>query len=184
MLYVSPRADVFQFSMMGILVSSKLSLLVFWRRALLHWFSAVLAWVELCLPCQGRGPSISSSGLHYVVLFWSLKAFSTDGGMKMALPQSLTLEVKVHTSDSSVSPHRKVLNHSYLPGFQPNSVFTQAVIEQFNVRHTAQFEVSKLRDSCSTDLCHSSQWREGCLTVLLPVQQFTVHGNTEKKARA
>lgn len=80
---------------------SRLFLLFFWGRDLLYWFSGFLTLVELHTPPPPPGTRlcVSSSVLHSVALFYSLRAFSTQvgGGMKMIACQSLALELKVHT---------------------------------------------------------------------------------------
>ena len=52
-------------------------------------------------------------------------------GIRMVVSQSLDWELKVCVSHSSVSPQRKVVNHSCLPGFCPKSVFTQPMTNLF-----------------------------------------------------
>lgn len=43
----------------------------------------------------------------------------------------LSLELKIPTSESSVSPYRRAANHSFLLGFHQNSAFTLPVLEFF-----------------------------------------------------
>ena len=62
----------------------------------------------------------------------------------MVVPHSLTLWVallvKVCGPYSSGSPHRKAVNYFCLPGFHPNSVFTQPVIQCFYLRVVTEFQ--------------------------------------------
>ena len=76
---------------------------------------------------RGVGLGVSSSGFHWVTLFCSLKAFSTDG-QDQYVPCSLGLELKVSTLYSLVSLHRRAINHlSCVPGFCQYPVFTLPV---------------------------------------------------------
>ena len=72
------RVEALQPSMINNFSVSQLFLLVFRERRLLYWFSGALALEEIHLPCQGVRLSKSSSRVHSVVLFCSLKVFSTD----------------------------------------------------------------------------------------------------------
>lgn len=87
------------------------------------------------------------------------------------------------------------LNHSCLPGFHPNSLFTQPVTECFISGTWPSFESPNVMDSHGTDPRHSSQERGGgvwpSFRLLLgpcpghksrTVQQFTVYDNTQQKA--
>lgn len=68
----------------------------------------------------------------------------------MAQPRSLAPELIICTLQLSlVSPHRKVINHSCVPGFSQNSVFTQPGTELFfffflfppNLGHVTEFQL-------------------------------------------
>ena len=82
--------------------------------------------VELQNPCQRSGLRISCSRLHYMVLFWSLKAFRTD-----ARNETGNTPISNPGDESSYLPLFSAVNHSYLPDFGLNFVFTQLVIDFF-----------------------------------------------------
>lgn len=71
--------------------------------------------------------------------------------MKIRAPQSLALELRVHTLHSSVSSHRKAVNYSYLPTFHQISVFIRPMTEHFYLRHETEFQNSNFMDTCSAE---------------------------------
>ena len=158
--------------------------------------SQVFLPMELCPPCQ----SVSGSRLHYVVLFCSLKTFSTNKGHKndgtlISSPTAKSSCPQLFTDLSKKSSQSLIF--ILFPDFHPNSMFTQLATKPFfYLRHITQFPVSKLLDSYSVDLSHS-YWvkkelslsfclflgscpENGCLTL----QWFSVYVNTEWKADA
>ena len=123
-------------------------LLVFWGKGLLHSFSGVFAGgAELQPPCQGAGFSISGSRLHHVTLFFSLKAFSTGqeehGGTPASSPGAESLHPPLFSEPSQKS------NHSCLPSFPPNSMFTLPVTKHVHLRPLTPLESPNIMDSCT-----------------------------------
>lgn len=114
------------------------------------------------------------------------------GGMNMAAPHSLALEVKVHAPHSSESHHRKAINHpSCVPSFHINPVFTLPASKVF-YQCVTKFQV------CDHILRTPNVWTrtvppEEDLATLLPfagqcqesghknVHGFAVYGKTEQK---
>ena len=74
-----------------------------------------------------------------MVRFCSLKALSTDGLNEYGGTLSVTLELKIHAPDFS-EPSQRAINHSYLPNFCQNSVFTWPVSTCFYLRYVAEFQ--------------------------------------------
>jgi len=101
-----------------------------------------------------------------VVLFCSLKAFITDGWDEYGCALLSSPQLKICTPHSSLSLHRKAVNHSCLPSFHQNSVFTLPVSECFYLRHTTEFQNSQLLGTPMAGT-HAVPPREG-LTMLLP----------------
>lgn len=190
----SSRAEVLPFFMISKLRASGLLLLVFWGRGLLSWFSGVLALVEICLPCQGARLNVSGFRLHYMVLFYSLKAFSTDGRDENVSTPSLALELKVGTPHSSVSPQRKqsitLVSLVSVCSLCSPSLWPSV----FDLRHTTLIWVSKLyRFPVELTCIIHPRGRRGasphfCLLLgggpessPVTLQRFAVYGNTEQK---
>ena len=168
--------------MINKLGASQLHLLVLCRRGLSCRFSGALALVEMHLPWQGAGLSVSGSGFHHVVMFCSLKAFSTDGQNEYGSTLVWSLP------HSSGSPNRKVVSHSCLPGSCQNSVhlaWNQTFLSQ------TEFQNSKFYPFLQCNPCFSFQRREGGFCLLLDscsessgmtVQQFAIYGDTKQTA--
>ena len=138
-LLYSQSAKYLQFSLFCKLGASQLFLLVFWGRDLLHRISCPYSW-RMRLSCQGARLNVSGSGLHCVALFCSLRACNTDGQVENsgASPSS--------PGAKDLCPptlHRKVVSHACLPGFCPNSLFTQSKTKHFYLKQTTEFQDSK-----------------------------------------
>ena len=115
------------------------------------------------------------------VQFWRMR-------VKMAASQS--------PPHSSVSPQRKAVNHSCLPGLRPHSVLTRPMTERFCLWHPTPGGISKPSRSLwcapapllpgeegeSPQICRllCPCWRSSGLTVL----RIMVYGNPELRARA
>ena len=63
-------------------------------------------------------------------------------GMKRSTTRSLAPELEVCTQHYSVSPHRKAVNYSCLPGFHLSSVFSWPVTKHFYLRNATEFQNS------------------------------------------
>ena len=76
--------------------------------------------------------------------------------------QCPALELKAGTLHSSVCPHRKVFNHSYLPGFCMHSVYAQP-LNIFISAMQPPLEFPNFAVSCGMHSCRSSRGRREVL---------------------
>lgn len=100
----------------------------------------------------------------------------------MAAPCSLAPELKTHAPHSSMSPYRRAMDHSCLPSFHQNLVFTLPVSKTLYLRHIIEFQNAQLLGTPRVQITLFFPGRVSPCFCLLLTQWFTVYVNTEQKA--